>query len=136
MDFFQFIETQMSNIGWTVEEDQFTDDTVLGKVKFTNIIATLNPNAPRRMVIHNHLIKSINDFNLTLSHLKLQVIACHYDSKIEPKGFLGATDSAVPCAQMINLAHTLYLDLEDHAKSVSSYKKVIGNDNEISDKHL
>ena len=27
------------------------------------------------------------------------VIACHYDSLLKPEGFLGATDSAVPCAQ-------------------------------------
>jgi hypothetical protein len=41
------------------------------------------------------------------------VVACHYDSKAEPSGFLGATDSAVPCAQMLNLAHTMQLDLND-----------------------
>merc|ERR1711970_1087361 len=85
-----FISSEMSNLGWTVQEDPFEQDTVIGKVKFTNIIATLNPNAPRRLVL-----------------------VCHYDSKISPKGFLGATDSAVPCAQMINLAHTMKMDLDD-----------------------
>jgi hypothetical protein len=30
-------------------------------------------------------------------------IACHYDSKISPEGFVGATDSAVPCAMLLNL---------------------------------
>ena len=39
------------------------------------------------------------------------MIACHYDSKIEPPGFLGATDSAVPCAMMLNLAQTLREEL-------------------------
>jgi len=86
-----FISNEMSDLGWTVEEDAFEEDTVIGKVKFTNIIATLNPNAPRRLVL-----------------------VCHYDSKISPQGFLGATDSAVPCAQMINLAHTMKMDLDDH----------------------
>jgi glutaminyl-peptide cyclotransferase len=82
----------MSNLGWTIEEDAFEQNTVLKRrIKFTNIIATLNPDAPRRMVI-----------------------ACHYDSKLTPEGFLGATDSAVPCAQMINLAHTMQMDLNDH----------------------
>jgi len=85
-----FISNEMSDLGWTIEEDAFEEDTVIGKVKFTNIIATLNPNAPRRLVL-----------------------VCHYDSKISPKGFLGATDSAVPCAQMINLAHTMKMDLDD-----------------------
>lgn len=87
----QFINNEMTGLGWTVEEDTFRENTVVGPVEFTNIIATLNPDAPRRMVI-----------------------ACHYDSKKDPQGFLGATDSAVPCAQMINLAHTMKLDLDDH----------------------
>ena len=39
------------------------------------------------------------------------VIACHYDSKIEPPGFLAATDSAVPCAMMLNLAQTMKEEL-------------------------
>ena len=42
------------------------------------------------------------------------VIACHYDSKIEPLGFLGATDSAVPCAQMLNMAQTMKEELRLH----------------------
>jgi len=89
-----FISNEMSDLGWTVEEDAFEQDTVIGNVRFTNIIATLNPNAPRRLVL-----------------------VCHYDSKISPKGFLGATDSAVPCAQMINLAHTMKMDLDDQKNS-------------------
>ena len=42
------------------------------------------------------------------------MIACHFDSKIEPAGFLGATDSAVPCAQMLNMAHTMKEELRFH----------------------
>ena len=80
----------MASLGWNIEEDSFEQDTVVGRVRFTNIIATLDPNAPRRMVI-----------------------ACHYDSKMSPRGFLGATDSAVPCAQMINLAKTLQTELNN-----------------------
>ena len=47
------------------------------------------------------------------------VIACHYDSKISPTGFLGATDSAAPCAQMINLAHTMRDELVKSKNQVS-----------------
>lgn len=86
----QDIENDMASLGWNIEEDSFEQDTVVGRVRFTNIIATLDPNAPRRMVI-----------------------ACHYDSKMSPRGFLGATDSAVPCAQMINLAKTLQTELNN-----------------------
>jgi len=85
----QFIENELSGLGWTIEEDNFEQNTVVGKVPFSNIIATLDPNAPRRMVL-----------------------ACHYDSKLTPRGFLAATDSAAPCAQMINLARSMQNELE------------------------
>ena len=81
------ISTAMKRNGWAVEEDSFTDQTPLGEKRFTNIIATLNPNSARRLVI-----------------------ACHYDSKIDPPGVY-ATDSAVPCAMMLNLASTLRVQL-------------------------
>ena len=56
------------------------------------------------------IVKSSHPFILFLGH---------YDSKISPKGFLGATDSAVPCAQMLNLAHTMQMDLDDQKRSES-----------------
>lgn len=84
------IKNTMLNLGWSVHVDNFTQqNTVLGhSVEFNNVISTLDENAPRRLII-----------------------ACHYDSKITPKNFLGATDSAVPCAQMINLATVMHNDL-------------------------
>lgn len=88
--FFQFIIGAMEGLNWDVKLDKFKQNTVIGEREFTNIIATLNPNAPRRLVI-----------------------ACHYDSKLDPRNFLGATDSAVPCAQMINLATVMRKDLND-----------------------
>ena len=55
----------------------------------TNIILTKNPAAPRKLII-----------------------AAHYDSKYFAKstgmsGFIGATDSAAPCAMMVDLAVAL-----------------------------
>jgi hypothetical protein len=95
---FQYIVSQMQGLGWEVELDSFVEpNTIVGQVPFSNIIATLDPAAPRRLVL-----------------------ACHYDSKASPAGFLGATDSAVPCAQMINLAHTMQMDLNDAKAAVSS----------------
>ena len=94
---FQYIVSKMQVLGWEVELDSFVEpNTVVGSVPFHNIIATLDPAAPRRLVL-----------------------ACHYDSKASPAGFLGATDSAVPCAQMINLAHTMQMDLNDAKAAVS-----------------
>jgi len=79
----QHIGGVMRNLGWNVEENSFRDQTPHGQKQFTNIIATLDPSAARRLVI-----------------------ACHYDSKIEPAGVY-ATDSAVPCSMMLNLATTM-----------------------------
>ena len=71
----------MKALGWKVERDISNQLTVVGFKRFTNIIATLDPSAKSRIVL-----------------------ACHYDSKLFPLGFVGAMDSAVPCAMMINLA--------------------------------
>jgi len=84
-----YISQRMKGLGWHVDNHEFEDRTPLGNRRFTNVIATLNPQAPRRMVL-----------------------ACHYDSLAKPEGFVGATDSAVPCAQLINLAFTLRHDLK------------------------
>lgn len=73
----------MRDLGWTIETDLFEANTpIFGKLEFENIIAKLNPNAKRYLAL-----------------------ACHFDSKYTREGnFVGATDSAVPCAQLINLA--------------------------------
>jgi glutaminyl-peptide cyclotransferase len=77
----------MKSMGWHVGTDNFTDWTpVLGNLEFSNIIATLNPKAERYLLL-----------------------SCHYDSKYfkDMPEFVAAVDSAVPCAQMINLAYIL-----------------------------
>ena len=35
------------------------------------------------------------------------MLAAHYDSKVTPTGFLGATDSALPVALLLDMALTL-----------------------------
>lgn len=77
--------------GWTVDLDSFRAPTPRGQVTFTNLVATLDPSTPRRLLL-----------------------CCHYDSKALPpdprapeKVFLGASDSAVPCAMMLELASAL-----------------------------
>jgi len=86
----QYITSTMRGLGWDVETPTFTDSTPIGNKQFTNIIATLDSSAPRRLVV-----------------------ACHYDTLIKPEGFLGATDSAVPCAMMLNIAATLKRNLAE-----------------------
>ncbi|KAL1769086.1 glutaminyl-peptide cyclotransferase [Sigmodon hispidus] len=81
----KFLEATLRSLsaGWHVELDPFTASTPLGLLDFGNVVATLDPGASR--------------------HLTL---ACHYDSKFFPPGsppFVGATDSAVPCALLLEL---------------------------------
>ncbi|XP_068631756.1 glutaminyl-peptide cyclotransferase-like [Battus philenor] len=86
-----YIAKEMRELGWDVTEDVFPDHTpVFGTLDFRNIIAKLNPDADRYLVL-----------------------ACHYDSKYTREHvFVGATDSAVPCAMMINLAKVMSRQLE------------------------
>ena len=85
----QHIVNHLRAIGWHVSLDAFEADTPLGVHTFTNVVATLNPGAPRRLVL-----------------------AAHYDSKIlaaagEVERFVGAHDSAVPCALLLDVADAL-----------------------------
>ncbi|XP_064484929.1 glutaminyl-peptide cyclotransferase-like isoform X2 [Ornithodoros turicata] len=81
----EYIVESMRDLGWDVQEDAFEARTPYGRKRFSNVVATLDPMACRRLVL-----------------------ACHYDSKIHSEGtFLGATDSAVPCAQLIYIAKSL-----------------------------
>lgn len=86
----------MKNSGWTVELDTFKASTPKGIFNMTNIVATLNPTADRYIVI-----------------------SCHYDSKLMDFIFIGATDSAVPCAMMMYMAESLNQRLEAFKNTVS-----------------
>ncbi|KAG8515320.1 Glutaminyl-peptide cyclotransferase-like protein [Galemys pyrenaicus] len=97
----KFLEATMRTLtaGWHVELDPFTASTPLGPLNFGNVVATLDPEAAR--------------------HLTL---ACHYDSKLFPSGsgpFVGATDSAVPCALLLELAHALDQELSRAKKQAA-----------------
>ncbi|EDV97699.1 glutaminyl-peptide cyclotransferase [Drosophila grimshawi] len=86
----QYIEQSLRDLDWHVELDSFHDKApIKGTLHFSNIIATLNPQADRYLVL-----------------------ACHYDSKYMPDvEFVGATDSAVPCAILLNVAKVLQQQL-------------------------
>ncbi|XP_067931788.1 glutaminyl-peptide cyclotransferase-like [Watersipora subatra] len=78
-------------LAWHVEEDSFEEMTPYHIKNFRNIIATLKPSAKRFLNI-----------------------VCHYDSKyFADFEFIGATDSAAPCAMMIDLARTLNYSLHN-----------------------
>ena len=75
----------MTDLGLTVTLDEFKNATPYGELHFTNVVGRLKPNAD-----------------------KFLTLACHYDSKFFPDfEFVAATDSAVPCALMLDVVRTL-----------------------------
>jgi len=80
------IVSHLQDLGWKLTQDKFVDKppAPYNQREFRNIIATHNHKSSRRLIL-----------------------ACHYDSKVTPEGFLGATDSAVPCSIMIEIAYAL-----------------------------
>ncbi|XP_029426889.1 glutaminyl-peptide cyclotransferase-like protein [Rhinatrema bivittatum] len=91
----ELIVDQLSTLDaeWRVDINTFQDKTPFGSLTFSNIIATLDPKAQHRLVL-----------------------ACHYDSKYFPhdeqgRAFVGATDSAVPCAIMLEVVSALDQEL-------------------------
>lgn len=87
-------------LGWHIEQHTFLADTPEGKKTMTNVILTKNPAAPRKLVL-----------------------SAHYDSKYFPAssgmaGFVGATDSAAPCAMMVDLAVALDAALDARERKV------------------
>ncbi|KAI8337304.1 hypothetical protein BC941DRAFT_427283 [Chlamydoabsidia padenii] len=79
-----YIIAHFERLGWNITLDRFTTSTPLGTKPFTNIIATQNPASKRKLVL-----------------------AAHYDSMLSSEPFIGATDSAVPCALLLSLSDTL-----------------------------
>lgn len=94
----EFIGSELKSFGYAVEYDSFVDQTPnFGRLKFNNIIAKLDPTAPRFLAL-----------------------SCHYDSKyFKEIEFLGAIDSAVPCAMLLHLAKVLTPLLRTKNPSVS-----------------
>lgn len=71
--------------GWHVKLEEFTMAGPQGQVNFTNVIATRDPPGVEK---------------------RLTLVA-HYDSKLLPDGFVGAIDSAFPCALIMYVVKQL-----------------------------
>ena len=79
---------------WSISTDEFVEHTPRGNVKFVNFVATRDPPGVRT------------------GDVGRLVVTAHYDSKWFAKGsgmegFIGATDSAVPCAFLMYAALAL-----------------------------
>jgi glutaminyl-peptide cyclotransferase len=75
---------------WDLSWENSTQPTSLRKnIKFANLIFRRDPPWAKK------------------GDVGRLVLAAHYDSKMEPKGFIGAVDSAAPCAMMIHAARSI-----------------------------
>jgi glutaminyl-peptide cyclotransferase len=77
---------------WRVELHNSTSTTPLSngqEVPFVNIIATRDPPG------------------VAQGDVSRLALVAHYDSKLTPEGFIGAIDSAAPCAMLLHVARTL-----------------------------
>ncbi len=102
----------MQEYGWVVEQNAFRDSTPYGEKEFVNLIANfpIGVNFKHDVTLAN--IKSEQDFSSFHTNNRI-VLACHYDSKYEKDfKFIGAIDSAVPCAIMLDLAKFLKENFE------------------------
>lgn len=80
---------------------------------FSSVVATAAPVAARRLVL-----------------------ACHYDTKVVAAGtFVGATDAAVPCALLLELASALDTHLRRREGQVRSPGHLAGSPG-LSEGHL
>ncbi|KAG4086536.1 hypothetical protein H8356DRAFT_1434448 [Neocallimastix lanati (nom. inval.)] len=92
----EFIVNHFKGLQWEMEKDTFDAETPLGTKTFNNYIFTKNPLSERRIVL-----------------------AAHYDSKyFKNEVFIGATDSAAPCAILMDIAESLNFALENHQKKI------------------
>lgn len=88
--FLDFFKTQLPE--WRIELQNSTSTTPVSggkEVPFVNVIATRDPPGSQEGDVS-----------------RLALVA-HYDSKYTPKGFIGATDSAAPCAMIMHVARSI-----------------------------
>nr|ODN93368.1 glutaminyl cyclase [Cryptococcus depauperatus CBS 7841] len=101
-----YISSVYQKLNWHEEKVSFTSATPIGEVDFTNLIYTFDPEAPRKLVV-----------------------AAHFDSKWFPdypaNQFIGATDSAAPCALLLALSEYLTPLLTSRSRRLASGQPIL-----------
>lgn len=96
------VAAQFDSLGWHTQRDTFTTSTPYGDKQFTNLIFTHDPTATRKLVLAAHLDSKL------------------YEEDSPEFGFVGATDSAAPCAILIDVAEALTGWLEMRKRRVEA----------------
>ncbi|KAJ9093605.1 hypothetical protein QFC19_008272 [Naganishia cerealis] len=110
----EYIQSVFSKLGWHTELDTFTGTTPEGTVEFTNLIFTFDPDASTKFVL-----------------------AAHHDSKwfatYPANQFVGATDSAAPCAMLLDLAEAITPALKERKTRLAAQRPSTGDSVEDED---
>jgi glutaminyl-peptide cyclotransferase len=88
--FIDFFTTTLPE--WRLEFHNSTSETPTSggkEIPFVNLIATRDPPGSQ------------------VGEVGRLALVAHYDSKLTPTGFIGATDSAAPCAMLMHTARTI-----------------------------
>ncbi|MCP9264756.1 Glutaminyl-peptide cyclotransferase [Dirofilaria immitis] len=113
-DVAEHLSRTLSVLGFTIEWDLFKETTPHSEKPFRTLIATHDGSVPRRLVF-----------------------ACHYDSKFLKEVFIGATDSAVPCAMLLEMARTLECNSSiDFFDGEEAFEKWSEKDSLYGSRHL
>ncbi|KAI1104925.1 peptidase family M28-domain-containing protein [Jackrogersella minutella] len=84
----------------------FANELPSWSIEWFNSTSTTPVTGDRQIPFANLLFKREPPW-VTEGQSNLLTLVAHYDSKISPEGFIGATDSAVPCAILMHVARTL-----------------------------
>ncbi|KAF2192341.1 hypothetical protein K469DRAFT_716866 [Zopfia rhizophila CBS 207.26] len=88
--FVDFFKTHLPKWNLEFHNSTSTTPTSNGKqIPFVNLIATRDPPGAQ------------------VGEVGRLALVAHYDSKLTPTGFIGATDSAAPCAMLLHLARNI-----------------------------
>lgn len=93
------VTEHFKNLNWHIEKDKFDSLTPYGIKTFTNLIFTHDIQASRRLVLSAHLDSK-------------------FYSTFPENQFIGATDSAAPCAMLLDLASALTPWLDQRYKRI------------------
>lgn len=98
----EYVHDFFESLGWTTSWDSFSERTPLGQKNFHNLVVSVDEGSSKDLVL-----------------------ACHFDSKILSEGpNIAATDSAVPCAMMMDLASVMSSYLKQRMDKTVGLKMV------------
>ncbi|KAI0011474.1 glutaminyl-peptide cyclotransferase [Xylariaceae sp. FL0662B] len=86
--------------------DFFASELPAWTVEWHNSTSTTPVTGDRELPFANLMFKREPPW-VAQGQANLLTLAAHYDSKITPEGFVGATDSAVPCAILMHVARSI-----------------------------